>query len=184
MAKKAVTVTGLAELDAALAKLPEKVQKQHCRKAARSAAKFALEDFQARVPVDTGAMRDAAKVRAAPPITVKVKTGKSKLVTIKATGAKVLIDVKKTVSSFVAAKVIIDGELLIQLAMDSGRPIDDLVDQKRGGWFFYPATVELGTSKESGKRTLTKSLWDNSFALKSIFLYELRKLVREVGAEQ
>lgn len=54
-----VFMTGSAELDRALADLEPKVQRKYGRKALNEAIKIVAEDYKERVPVDTGAMRDA-----------------------------------------------------------------------------------------------------------------------------
>lgn len=57
-------VTGDAELDAMLRSLPLKLQKKYMRRATRDAAKKTLKTFRDNVPVDTGALRETAKVKA------------------------------------------------------------------------------------------------------------------------
>ena len=64
MASSRSIVTGDKELDAMLKKLPLKLQKKYMRKATRNAAKKVQQGWKDKVPVETGAARDAAKVRA------------------------------------------------------------------------------------------------------------------------
>jgi len=55
-------VSGLKELDAALAKLPQAYAKNILRKAWAEAAAPLVADIKANAPVDTGALRDSIKV--------------------------------------------------------------------------------------------------------------------------
>lgn len=54
-----VFMTGSTELDKALADLEPKVQRKYGKQALNEAIKIVEADYKERVPVDTGAMRDA-----------------------------------------------------------------------------------------------------------------------------
>lgn len=57
-----VRVKGLADLNKLLQQLPAKLEANVLRGALRAGAKVVMEDAKARVPVDTGQLRDGLKI--------------------------------------------------------------------------------------------------------------------------
>lgn len=171
MARQAVFVTGDKAIDRKLAKLEAKAINKLLPKAAKEAAQVTKEDYRRRVPVDSGAMRDAitTKVRR---YNHKANTGQ----TIVRNGRK--INVKRVVAKDIGARVIIDRKRLAKEAGKKKRGKRSLpIDRKRGGMYFYPAVVELGGRKRNGRRPLTKALYQNEQDIKREFIQAMRRLV-------
>lgn len=174
MAKSGVIVTGDKELDRALARMEAKAIKKLLPKAAKEAAQVSKKDYQRRVPVLTGAMRDAVVVRVRR-YKHKEKTGTGRLVTLKS-GKQVRQ--RRVTAEDIGAKVLIDRNQLTKKAGQKKRGRKSLpLDLRRGGMFFYPAVVELGNRKRTGKRPLTKALYDNETPIKGEFIKAMRRLV-------
>lgn len=205
MSDGTVYVTGVKQLDRRLAGLSAKLQKKYGRQALRNAAKIVKEDYQKRVPVDTGAMRDAIVVRAAGK-TVDRKTGK-----LRSRRGQIGISLQITRDSLarsqkrVEQKVTREGHkasLKASLAaIDAGSEdrktktrlkkaarqanaaskksaLAGINIEFRG---FYPAFVELGNKNGNGKRPLTKALYESEAAIKREFVRQLEMLIISGG---
>lgn len=175
MAKRQpVFLTGVAEVDRRLAKMEARAIKKLLPKAAKRAGETVKQDFKARVPVDTGALKRSItsrvfknKIKKADPTkTVIARGGYMK-------GKR--IAVKRVVAEDVGAKVIIDRN---RLTKEAGKRRSALpIDRERGGMFFYAAVVELGNRFKTGNRTLTKALYDNEKKLRIAFRQAMIQLV-------
>lgn len=153
-----VIVTGVAELDAALANFDIKVQNKFIRKALNNAIKVVEKDYKERVPIgtnedgeDTGVMRDATKRR-----TPKHKRGEQK------------------------RSLVIDRNLLMKLYFERyGR----FPGQRRGDNepFFYPAVIELGGSQGGAQRPLRAALYGNEQQVRAEFINQLSEAVATAG---
>jgi HK97 gp10 family phage protein len=154
----AVIATGFAELDATLASLDVKLQRKYVRTALNRAIKIIRDGFRALCPVNTGAMRDAARVRN--PITKKRGT--------------------------FARALIIERERLFALQQKrSGRSLvySRLVRGKRRlEQFFYPVLVELGSQDTPAQRPMRAALYGNANHVRDEFVKQLRLLVAEAEA--
>ena len=170
-----VMLFGDKKLDRKLAKLPEKLVNKLLPKAAKKAAKTVKSDYQKRVPVLTGAMRDA--------LTTKVyrkaqKKGTGTFKTFTRGGVTKRYEVQKAYAKDVGANVIVSREKLVKEAGKKKRGNKSLpIDRKRGGMYFYPAVVELGGRTQSGRRPLTKALYDNKDDIRKAFIIALKALV-------
>lgn len=171
MAKQAVFTTGIAEIDAKLVRMNNKAIKKLLPKAAKEAAQTTKTDYRRRVPVDSGAMRDALAIRVN---RYKHKANTGKVIT---RGGR-RINVKQIVAEDIGARVIIDRKRLAKEASKIKRKRKSLPwDAKRGGMYFYPAVVELGSRRHNGNRPLTKSLYENKADIRREFNKAMRRLV-------
>lgn len=152
MAKSvSVVVTGDKKIDAALKRLEKKLRNKTVRKAARTAAKKALNDFRQRVPVESGSLRDATKVRA-------MKRSKA---TRGALGASLVVDRKRLFANYEARTGKLPGS----------RKQDDEP-------FFYPTVIEFGDADTEPEAPLRKAVYGNEEQIRRIFLTELKLLLR------
>jgi hypothetical protein len=174
MAKAGLILTGVAELDAKLAKLEAKLIKKLLPTAAKQAATITRDEYQRRVPVMTGAMRDAVVIRVRR-YRHKEKEGTGRLVTLKATGKQVRQ--RRVTAEDIGASVIIDRNRWEKLLKSRTSRKELGVDKKRGGPFFYPAVIEIGNKETLGERPLTKSLYERTQQIKAEFIKRLTALV-------
>jgi hypothetical protein len=153
-------ITGVKEVDAALAQFEAKVQRKYVRQALNNSVKIVEKDFKVRCPVETdefgddvGAMRDSAKR-----YTPKRKRN------VQRRGLK------------------IDKGRLMQLYFErKGRfPGKRRADSEP---MFYPALIELGGSEEEPQRPLRGSLYDNETQIKAEFVNQLRTAVNLAGKD-
>lgn len=154
-----VIVTGVKELDAALLKFEDKVQKKYIRQALNKAVTIVEKDFKNRVPIgvdadgnDTGVMRDAAKKA----------TPKSK---------------KRW--EFKRGLIIDKARLMTLYFQKYGR----FPGKRRGDSepFFYPAVVELGGPQGNAQRPMRAALYGNEQQIKSEFISQLQTAVANAG---
>jgi len=146
-----VVITGDKQIDRNLKKFDDKVRKKVVRKAARNAAKKALSDYKNLVPVNTGSMRDATKVRA-------MKASRKSRGSL---GASIVVDKKKLFALYEARY----GHL----------PGKRRVDKEA---FFYPTVVEFGDSDTAADKPLRRAVFGNEAAIKAVFLSELRQAIK------
>ena len=179
MAKQPVFITGDREIDRKLVGLEKKLHRQVLTKAAKAAGKVVKDEYKDRVPVRTGAMRDAVGVRVR---RYKHKEGTGKFRISKSGRSKGRrFEVKRVVAQDIGASVQIDRKRLAKEASKIKRGNRSLpLDRKSGGMFFYPAIVELGRRKKAGRRPLTKSLYENADQLRAVYFGHLRSLLRGV----
>lgn len=171
MAKPGIIVTGDRQLDRALARMEAKAINKALPKAAKEAAQITRDDYRRRVPVDSGAMRDAVVTRVR---RYKHKSETGKVIT--RNGRR--IKVKRVTAADIGARVLLDRKRLAKEASKKKRGKTSLpIDRKRGGMYFYPAVVELGNRKRSGKRPLTKALYENSGDVRAEFIKAMRRIV-------
>lgn len=168
-------VTGHKDIDRKLAAMEKKLHRKVLTKAAKQAGQFVKQDYQSRVPVRSGAMRDAVGVRVR---RYRHKAGTGKFRTSKK-GFR--FEVKRVVAEDIGASVGITRKRLAAVASQKKRGLKRLpIDRRAGGIFFYPAQVELGSRKKQGRRPLTKSLYNNADQLRAIYILGLRALVNSV----
>lgn len=141
-----VVVTGDKQIDKALRRLDTKIQRKTVMAALRKSREKAYNDYISRVPVKSGAMRDATLKRAA--------KGKKKRGVI---GVSLVIDRKKLFAKYEAHY----GRLPGKRTKDS-EP------------FFYPTVVEFGDKDTPAEKPLREAVYGNEEAIKRIFLNELR----------
>jgi hypothetical protein len=154
-----VIVTGVAELDAALLRFEDKVQKKWIRQSLRRSIKIVKKDFDERCPIgvdedgnDTGVMQEAA--------TIRVPKG------------------KKRWEQKIA--IIIDKVKLMTLYFQKyGR----FPGKRKGDSepFFYPAVVELGDANGNAKRPMRSALYGNEQQVKEEFINQLSEAVATAG---
>ena len=152
-----VFITGDKELDALLRRLPNKVQIKAVKKATRNLAKKLKPKIVALTPEDQGDMRRAYQVRASNR-KYKQPTGKIRGGVNKTTGFTYTFPVQKIVARSYGAKVEITRDSLNKVRTTAGaEPIG-------AGDYFYPASVELGTQRETAQmpmRTATDQMRDD-----------------------
>lgn len=155
----AVIVTGVKELDIALAQFEDKVQKKYIRQALRKSIKIVHTEYKARCPIgededgnDTGVMRDAAVIR-----TPKGKKRWEQKIAL-------MIDKAKLMSLYFSRYGRFPGK-------------------RRGDSepFFYPAEVELGDKSGNAQRPLRASLYGNEQQVKAEFINQLTEAVATAG---
>lgn len=147
-----VVVTGVPEVDRAMAQFEAKVQKKYARTALNNAIKFVETKYKELVPVETGAMRDATKRR-----TPKAKR-----------------------RGDIGRSLIIDRDRLFKLrTARSGRPPGSR--QGEDGPFFYPAVIELGDKDTPAQRPLRAALYGNEQQIKQEFVNQLRAAIATAG---
>jgi hypothetical protein len=172
----AVIIEGEAELTRRLALLEKKMHRQVLTKAAKTCGALVKKDYQSRVPVLTGGMRDAVGVTVR---RFKHKAGTGKFRT-SSKGYK--FEVQRIVAEDIGASVSITKKRLAAKASQSKRGKRSLPwDRKAGGIFFYPAQVELGTRSKQGTRSLTKALYMNGPELRDVYIGNLRALINAAG---
>jgi HK97 gp10 family phage protein len=140
-----IIVTGDKEVDRALKALEPKLRNKALKKASRDAAKNVLEEYKRVVPVESGAMRDSAKVR-----------------------------VMKKKKDAMGHSVILDRDRLFALAKARGKQLS-IDRKRGNEPFFYPSVVEFGDKDTEAQRPLRKALFDKETAHKAFFMRELRK---------
>lgn len=175
----AIIVTGVAELDAALASLEPKLQKKGIRKATREAAKkVVMPVVKASIRAgayDTGAMHDAVKVRATSR-SIKKKTDIVKQFT-RRDGKAGSFNVKKIVGQEFGAKVeITRKELNKQLVKRDIAPLKD-------SDYYYPAAVELGADGTEPKKPIRRVLKSAHAPTLAVFRDELRAALDSIARE-
>lgn len=132
-------IEGIEEIDGNIVEFERVILPAELRKGTRDAAKLVLAEYQARCPVDSGAMRDAAAVRA-----------------IKRTKGKIGHTVK-----------ILRDRLFRLYEARHGKLPNPRTGEDEA--FFYPAVVELGDSESEGQSPLRGALYDNETAVKLEF---------------
>jgi hypothetical protein len=141
MAKKAFTVSGVVEVQGALVRFERDVLPAEMRKGTRAAAKKVLEKYKlnAGEHADSGAMRDAAAVRA-------MRRSRKRI------GHSVVIRRLKLFALYLARRGRLPGR-----RKGESQP------------FFYPAVVELGDSRTTAEKPLRSALYGNTAAVKAEF---------------
>lgn len=184
MARPLVSIEGDEELTRKLAALEAKMQRSVLTKAAKAAGKVVKEEYQARVPVLTGAMRASVGVKVRR-YRHKVGTGKIRT-TVK--GERVFsFEVKRVKSEDIGASIFIDPKRLKKQVgrRATGAVRFNYVTNKKGKAetrvFYYPSIVELGGRQRKGERPLTKALYTNTSHLRDIYIGNLRALVAAAG---
>lgn len=145
--KSGITITGVQEIMGNLETFTREVAPAEIRKGTRAAAYLVMREFQARVPVKSGSMRDSVKVRA-----------------IKRTRKKI------------GHTVVLDRNKLFKLyeARTGKKPTARTGDSEP---FFYPAVVELGDKDHQADRPLRGALYENETAVKHEFAMSLLRAV-------
>lgn len=153
-----VIVTGVAELDEALAKFEDKAQKKYIRTALNKSIAIVEKEYKERVPVgvdadgnDTGVMRDATKKR-----TPKKKRWEQK--------RALVIDKVKLMSLYFSKYGRFPGK-----RKSDSEP------------FFYPAVIELGGAAGGGQRPMRAALYGNEQQVKAEFISQLTAAVATAG---
>lgn len=142
-----VIVTGVAEVDQAMAQFEAKVQKKYIRTALNTSIKKVQEKYIALVPAVSGSMRDAAVRR----------TPKGKRGTLR-------------------RALIIDRDKLIKLyTARTGKPPTKRTKDDEP--FFYPAVIELGDSDTPAQRPMRAALYGNEAQIKAEFVNQLRAAI-------
>lgn len=163
MAKSGITVTGLEEFEGNLTMFTRTVAPAEIRKGTRDAANLVLQEYKVRCEqhsniventieggrgdANTGAMRDAAVVRA----------------------------VKRSRIRIGHAVKILRDRLFALYAARKGHPPNPRRGEREP--FFYPAMVELGDKDHQAERPLRGSLYDNETAVKTEFSKSLLRAV-------
>ncbi len=172
MAKKGLIIEGEKELNKAIAKMEAKLLKKNLKKAAKQAGKIAQNAFKSNAPRDSGALANASVLRVH---TKRHKMGTGKFRTSKK-GVK--FEVKRVVSEDIGSVVFVSRKSLMKQIGKRGNAVKFTRNKKgKSEMVFYPAFIELGTSKKTGKRVLTRSLHNNQNPIKGEFKEALRKLV-------
>lgn len=151
MANALVVVTGHEDIDRKLVTFEKRLQRKVLAQAGRKSADEVLADFRRRVPVDSGAMRAAAKRKA-------IKRTRT------AIGSQVIIDRDKLVAEYTARV---------------GRPPGKRLNDKEP--FFYPAIVELGGAGFPARKPMREALYGNAEAIKRHYMDHLRKAINAAG---
>jgi len=191
-----VYTTGFKELDKALADLEPKVQRKYGKTALNNSLKIVEAEYKERVPVRTGAMRDAIVRR-----TPKGKRGELKRTLMITRASLAKSTTKKAIAGIRSA-----GKAALSLELAALRGNRSLGKEERArtrallrssqrdktkseiegvGSFsdqdFYPAFVELGTSTEPGKSPMRGALYDSANRIRQEFVKQLRQLVASGG---
>lgn len=181
-----ITIEGERELTRRLAKFGGRDAKKFIRRAAKEAGKPVKQRASARTPRDTGAMSRAYRQRSTT-YKHKAATGIIKQGVNRRTGVRYSFEVKKVIAEDIGSQVYIDQDSLKRHASKGKQSVKIAFAKKRGGKvrsvlaYFYPAAVELGTSRQIGSRPLTKSLFENKGKVMASFTRELKKLVMQAG---
>lgn len=150
-----IIVTGDGLLDKKLAELPRKLQNKYIRKAVREVGKKVRGEIVSTAPRDTGAMAAAMQIRAVGK-TIKKGTGIFKSA-ISKSGFEYNFEVQRAVGRDIGIKVEITRESLAKQLMKRG-----LADKARrvlnNDMGFYPAFVELGTSRRGPQSSMRAAI--------------------------
>jgi hypothetical protein len=176
--------TGIPELDAALAAFDRKVQRKSIVTALKNALLIVKRRYQARVPVLSGAMRDAIVVKV-PRGTKRGEIRRALMITrdslararrrVQKAGEKTLR--KHLTDRVVAGAGIGRREASARIAAIRGANVGTAKSEDD----FYPAFVELGDHDSPAKRPLRGAFYDSEQAIKAEFVNELKRAIASAG---
>lgn len=181
-----IDIEGERELSRRLTKFGGRAAKKILKKAAKEAGRKVKAKSSSMAPKDTGAMSRSYRQRN---VTYKHKVGIGifKEGVNRSTGYRYRFEVKRIIAEDIGNQVYIDQDSLKRHASKGKKSVKIAFAKRRGGkvrsvlHYFYPAAVEWGTSRQIGRRPMTRAMRSSESAVRTIYIRELKRLVMQAG---